>query len=117
MNVSRNLGGTFGISLVQTMLAQRLQVHQSQYVETLNPLHPTYTATIDHMARILPQHGLSQATAGKAAVAEFYQQLVQQMSMLSYIDVFHTLMVLVFAALPLVLLMRSSDKKARPGAA
>ena len=42
MNVSRNLGGTFGISLVQTMLARQSQVHQAQYVESLNPLNPNY---------------------------------------------------------------------------
>jgi DHA2 family multidrug resistance protein len=32
MNMSRNMGGTFGISFVQTMLARRAQVHQAQYV-------------------------------------------------------------------------------------
>ncbi|SJZ83410.1 MFS transporter, DHA2 family, multidrug resistance protein [Enhydrobacter aerosaccus] len=106
LNVSRNLGGTFGISLVQTMLARRSQVHQSQYVESLNPLNPNYASGIDHMTHVLMNQGLSHAQAAKAAIAQFYQTLGQQMNMLSYIDVFHVLMLVVLAATPLVLLMQ-----------
>jgi DHA2 family multidrug resistance protein len=112
LNVSRNLGGTFGISLVQTMLARREQVHQSQYVETLNPLNHNYASAIDHMTHVLMNHGLSPADAAKAAVAQLYKTLGQQMDMLSYIDVFHVLMVMVFATLPLVLLMQKPKKGA-----
>ena len=61
MNVSRNLGGTFGISLVQTMLARQSQVHQSQYVESLNPLNPNYTKALSGIARQLAANGISQA--------------------------------------------------------
>lgn len=42
LNAARNLGGTFGISLVQTMLARESQIHQARYAETLNPLNPNY---------------------------------------------------------------------------
>ncbi|MBV8394293.1 MAG: DHA2 family efflux MFS transporter permease subunit [Alphaproteobacteria bacterium] len=110
MNVSRNLGGTFGISLVQTMLARQSQVHQSQYVETLNPLNPNYASGIDRITQALMNQGLSQADAARAAVAQLYRTLGQQMAMLSYIDVFHVLMIMVFAALPLVFLMRKPEK-------
>ena len=53
MNVSRNLGGTLGISFAQTMLARQAQVHQAQYVETLNPLNPNYSQAMSGIA-----HGL-----------------------------------------------------------
>src|SRR3546814_10366502 len=43
LNVFRNLGGTFGISVSQTLLAGYQQVHQSYLVERLNPLDPNYT--------------------------------------------------------------------------
>jgi DHA2 family multidrug resistance protein len=112
MNVARNLGGTFGISLVQTMLARQQQVHQSQYVETLNPLNPNYVSGIAHMTRLLMDQGLSQANAGRAAIAQLYRGLGVQASMLSYIDVFHVLMIMVFASLPLVLIMQKPKKGA-----
>jgi len=106
MNVSRNLGGTFGISLVQTMLARQAQIHQAHYVETLNPLNPSYALNINRMTHALMDQGLPQAAAARAAVAQLYRTLGLQASMLSYIDVFHVLMIIVFATLPLVLLMR-----------
>ncbi|HEY2009946.1 MAG TPA: DHA2 family efflux MFS transporter permease subunit [Rhizomicrobium sp.] len=117
MNVSRNLGGTFGISLVQTMLARRSQVHQSQYVESLNPLNPNYVAGLSRTARELMANGLSQAEANRAATAQLYRGLGQQAQMLSYIDVFHVLMWMVIVVLPLVLLLKKSDKQQDGGGA
>lgn len=110
MNVSRNLGGTFGISLVQTMLERRAQVHQAQYVESLNPLNPNYAAGIQNAAHVLMGQGVAQADALRAATAQLYQSLGQQAQMLSYIDVFHTLMWVIFAVIPLVVLMQKPKK-------
>ena len=110
MNVSRNLGGTFGISLVQTMLARQSQVHQSQYVETLNPLNSSYTSGISRITQALMANGLSKAEAGPAASAELYRILGKQAQMLSYIDVFHVLMWVVIAVLPLVLMLKKPAK-------
>lgn len=111
MNVSRNLGGTFGISLVQTMLARQGQVHQAQYVETLNPGNANYTAGVSQLAHALMANGLPRAQATQAATAQIYRELGRQAQMLSYIDVFHVLMWVVFAVLPLVLLLKKSDKQ------
>lgn len=112
LNVSRNLGGTFGISLVQTLLAQRAQVHQAQYVETLNPLNPNYAAGTQQIAQTLIAHGVPAAQAAKLASAELYRQLLQQSQMLSYVDAFHVLMIIVLCALPLVFLMHGAGRGA-----
>jgi DHA2 family multidrug resistance protein len=114
MNVSRNLGGTFGISMVQTLLTQRSQIHTAQYVETLNPLNPNYRTSIAETTQALINGGLSHAQAAKAATAVIYRHLQQQAAMLSYIDVFHLLMVIVVCTLPLVLLMRRPGKSGAP---
>jgi DHA2 family multidrug resistance protein len=114
MNAARNLGGTFGISLVQTMLARESQIHQARYVETLNPLNPNYANALNQTIHALMGQGMSQVDAARGAVAQLYRTLGQQASMLAYIDVFHTLMFLVFAAAPLVLLMRKSGKGGGP---
>lgn len=114
MNAARNLGGTFGISLVQTMLARESQIHQSRYAETLNPLNPNYEKAIAQATHALMAQGMSQFDAARGAVAQIYRALGQQASMLAYIDVFHTLMFLVFAAVPLVFLMRKSGKGGGP---
>ncbi|HEX4118898.1 MAG TPA: DHA2 family efflux MFS transporter permease subunit [Rhizomicrobium sp.] len=106
MNVARNLGGTFGISLVQTMLARQSQVHQAQYVESLNPLNPNYANGIHDFSNALMAQGFSPGDANVAATAELYRSLGRQAQMLSYIDIFHILMWIVFLVLPLVLLLQ-----------
>ncbi len=109
MNVARNLGGTIGISAVQTMLAQRAQFHQARLVEALNPLNPNYTQGLDQITRGLLGAGQSSVVAPNQALAQLYQIKGRQAQMLSYIDVFHVLMLVVFAAIPLLLLMQGGS--------
>jgi DHA2 family multidrug resistance protein len=112
MNVARNFGGTLGISSVQTMLAQRSQYHQAQLVETLNPLNPNYTDGIARMAQGLLSQGQSMVDASAQSAALLYSSLGRQAAMLAYIDVFHTLMLVVFGTIPLLLLLQGPKKGA-----
>ena len=104
LNVFRNLGGTLGISAVQTLLARRQQTHQSQLVENLNPLNPDYVTAVSQTTTGL--HGLG-AAAPQAALAQIYQQMQRQATMLSYIDVFWCLMVFVAVVLPSVWFLKA----------
>jgi DHA2 family multidrug resistance protein len=114
MNVSRNLGGTIGISFAQTMLARQSQVHQSQYVEGLNPLNPNYNNAIAGIAHGLQGQGLSAGAAHQAAGAVLYETLQQQVAMLSYIDIFHVMMWMVIVCLPLIFFLRAPKAGAAP---
>ncbi|HEY1561726.1 MAG TPA: DHA2 family efflux MFS transporter permease subunit [Caulobacteraceae bacterium] len=113
MNVARNLGGTVGIASVQTMLAQRAQWHQARLVEGLNPLNPNYVQGLANAVRQLQGVGQSTLNAQQLALANLYRDVQRQAQMLAYIDVFHTLMVVVLVCVPLVLIMRGRP----PGAA
>jgi DHA2 family multidrug resistance protein len=106
MNVMRNLGGSIGISMVQTLTQQRQQFHQARYAETLNPLNPSYTHGLNLMTQQLQAAGQPSSAAPGQALGMLYTHLGQQASMLSYIDAFHLLMVITFCALPLLLLMQ-----------
>jgi DHA2 family multidrug resistance protein len=117
MNVARNLGGTIGISSAQTLLAQRSQFHQARLVETLNPLNPNYVNGIQQTAHALMGAGATKAEATTQATALLYRSLGQQAQMLSYVDVFHSLMWVVFGSIPLLLLMRGGKPGADAGAA
>jgi DHA2 family multidrug resistance protein len=105
INISGNLGGTLGISFVQTMLARRAQYHQAQYAQLLNPMNPNYSSGLHHLTNALANR-LPQSEATKAALATVYRSLQQQASMLSYIDVFVMLSWLVIATIPLVIFIR-----------
>ncbi len=110
MNVMRNLGGSIGISIVQTLTQQRQQFHQARYVESLSPLNPNYVNGLNQMSQALQNAGQSATAAPQQALQQFYGHLGQQAGMLSYIDAFRLLMVLTFCCLPLILLMQ------KPGA-
>ena len=69
LNVARNLGGTIGISTVQTMLAQRSQFHQARLVETLNPLNQNYTGGLQQMGQTLQGQGQSAVDTTMQATA------------------------------------------------
>jgi DHA2 family multidrug resistance protein len=106
MNVVRNLGGSIGIAGIQALLAQRQQFHQARYVETLNPLNPNFNNAVQSLANNLASQGVPPEQSTTAAMAQIYRQLVRQTMMLSYIEAFHAMMIIIFAALPLVLLLR-----------
>ena len=132
LNVARNLGGTIGISPAQSFLQNQEQVHQSQMVEGLNPLNPSYNQGIGLITQQIAgrAHDLGQVAAsqmgvpyGQQATASgqgmmtasgvLYQQVQNQAAMLSYIDVFHVFMIVVLMIAPLALVLRP----AKPGAA
>jgi MFS transporter, DHA2 family, multidrug resistance protein len=111
MNVVRNLGGSIGIAGIQALLSQRQQFHQARYVETLNPLNPNYNEAVQSLANNLASQGVPPEQSTTAAIAEIYRQLVQQTTMLSYVEAFHVMMIIIFASLPLVLLLRRPQKR------
>jgi len=113
MNMVRNLGGSMGIGAVQTMLVERSQLHQARYVETLNPLNPNYNQGVDTISQALQAQGLPPSDATAAATAEIYRNLLQQATMISYVEVFYLMMIVIFCAMPLVLFMRGPAKGAQ----
>ena len=112
LNTLRNMGGSIGISMVQTLTAQREQFHQARYVETLNPLNPNYVNALNQTAAQLQANGQPAAAANQQALQRLYGQLNQQAAMLSYADAFHLLMFVTAGCLPLLMLMRPP----KPGA-
>ncbi|HEY1604352.1 MAG TPA: DHA2 family efflux MFS transporter permease subunit [Allosphingosinicella sp.] len=96
LNVSRNLGGSFGIAWAQTLLARREQFHQARLVEGLNPLNPDFSQAL-HGAQNLVTSGVDQMTG---AMAVIYQQVQQQATMLAFLDVFHAFAIFVLLVAP-----------------
>ncbi len=100
LNFFRNLGGAFGISLCQTLLARREQFHQDRLAEGLNGLNPVFASAVDA--------GMSAVGDRSRVLAVIYQEMQRQAAMLSYDEVFHILGMAVLGVLPLVLLLRVS---------
>lgn len=116
LNVFRNLGGTFGISLSQALLSVRTQEHQSNLVNHLNPLAPNYPSGLAAIQHALQNAGIAASQAGQLALGQLYRMVGKQAAMLGYLDVFRTLMLVTLFLTPVVLLLKSG-KGSEGGAA
>ncbi|HIJ63774.1 MAG TPA: DHA2 family efflux MFS transporter permease subunit [Rhodospirillaceae bacterium] len=104
VNVSRNLGGSFGISLVVTWLSRSAQEHQSILAGQATPASPAFRQWLDHLTGYLQVHG---GSGGEhRALAEIYGVIQQQAMMQAFIDDFRILGGIFLAVVPLVYLMR-----------
>ena len=109
INVARNLGGSMGVALAQTILAQRQQFHQSRLVEHIAPSDLGYQQTIDAMTRFFQAQGSNASDASSQAIAWVGQALQQQINLLAYIDVFWMLAVIGTVMIPLALIIKPID--------
>jgi DHA2 family multidrug resistance protein len=105
INVARNVGGSIGVSMAITVLAQRAQFHQARLTEHLVPSSPQYQEALQRAAAHFTAAGASQADAQRQAVGWVAQQVQAQSSLLSYIDVFWGFAVAVALLIPVALLL------------
>jgi DHA2 family multidrug resistance protein len=87
-NLARNLGGSFGISFVTTMLARRAQDHESVLAAHLSPYDPAFTDRLHQMAAQLSNEGESAGRASTEALAIVSSLVNQQANLLAFIDCF-----------------------------
>jgi DHA2 family multidrug resistance protein len=111
INLSRNIGGSVGISLVTTTLARRAQFHQSVMVAHLTPYDAHFMNTLRVLGHGFVASGASVATATRQAYAAIGGIVLQQSTLLAYIDNFWLLGMTALALVPFTFLM----KKSRPG--
>ncbi|MCK1722358.1 DHA2 family efflux MFS transporter permease subunit [Bradyrhizobium sp. 141] len=112
INVARNIGGSMGVALAQTVLAQRQQFHQSRLTEHTAPSDLGYQQTIDAMTRYFQSQGSNASDAASQALAWVGRTLQQQVDLLAYIDVFWTLAIIAVLMIPTAAVLRSIDLSA-----
>jgi DHA2 family multidrug resistance protein len=105
-NLLRNLGGSFGVAFVTTMLARRAQFHQVHLVQHLTPFSRNLQAVVPQISEVLRERGFASPLTGQGHLGVIYNELLRQASMLSFNDVFHILSIMMMLILPLVLLMK-----------
>ncbi len=111
-NLMRNLGGSFGIAMVSTLLVRRAQVHQVSMVSHLTPYDPVYQ---DQLATL--QHSLAaqsgSVTAQLQAHGLIYNTLLDQARLWAFVENFRLFGLLCLVCLPLVLLFKKVSRGKR----
>ena len=116
INLSRNLGGSFGIALLSTALARGSQTHQATLVEHVAVGDPGYLERVAVLEAHLVAQGTSPADALLQAQGIIARTLEDQAQTLAYIDCFGLLALIFIALLPVVFLLGSGtpDRRAVP---
>lgn len=110
-NLLRNLGGSFGVAFITTMLARRAQFHQVHLVEHLSPFDRNFQIALPQISQMLQQKGFIPSLPDQGSLGLIYGEVIKQASVLSFNDAFYLLSTMMMLILPLVLLM----KKGREG--
>src|SRR5215207_3445777 len=101
LNLSRNIGGSVGISVVSAQLVRMSQVAHADIASTITEQTiPTMDPTI--LQTIAPQ--------GATAIAVINAEVTRQAVFIAYLDDFKLMMIVTFAVLPLLLLMRRGQQ-------
>ncbi|WP_172327055.1 DHA2 family efflux MFS transporter permease subunit [Mangrovicoccus sp. HB161399] len=111
-NLTRNLGGAVGLAIINTVLSHRRAFHYERLSEHVTWTNPEALSQLQSMAANNAAHGLDASTA---ALSQMRGIVVEQASVMSFIDVFalFTFLFLGLAAMTLML-QKPKDRAAAP---
>jgi MFS transporter, DHA2 family, multidrug resistance protein len=96
-SLSRNLGSSIGISIVETMLTRNTQTAHASLAAHVSPFSSVVRA---HMPGGVP---------GVRGLAALNAEVTQQATMIAYLDNFKMMLWLCLLAIPLVLFLRKGE--------
>jgi DHA2 family multidrug resistance protein len=111
INLMRNLGGSVGVSVAQTMLDRRGQLHTSRLVENVTVYNPMFRTAIRKLGGTMLDLTANPAYNPTPALGRLYANVLRQSQMLAYLDVFKVMAIGAFIMVPLTFLL----KKSKPG--
>jgi DHA2 family multidrug resistance protein len=100
----RNLGSAIGISVVNTMLVRRVEVHRTYLVQGMTDSSTQFSEAIHTRASLLRTFGDSHTNAIVRSLGLLNIEVNRQATMLTYADCFRMLMWVSVALSPLALL-------------
>ena len=115
VNLARNVGGSVGISIIETMLDRRSQKHQSDLASHLTSSSPAFQNQLSSLSNAMVQMGYSAADASQRAYSTIYQQVQRQAAALAYNDVIFAFALACAMMVPLAFFMQKNKPGGGPG--
>jgi DHA2 family multidrug resistance protein len=112
-SLSRNLGGSIGISLLANYVFRHQQIHQAHLAENLSPTHKPYTNMLADYAHTIFSAGQTMATATAQATGRIYRELGHQAAILAYDDAFRLMSLIMIALVVVAFIMPHNDPRKR----
>jgi DHA2 family multidrug resistance protein len=115
-NLLRNLGGSFGVAFIATVLARRSQTHQNFLAEHVTPYNPEFQYSYEQLRQWLELHRPDLAL-GDGPLVLLAREVARQAAMMAFNDSFWMLAWIAASMLPLVFLLKRSGDGLAPGPA
>jgi DHA2 family multidrug resistance protein len=116
-NMMRNIGGAFGIALLQTFLTKREQFHSNVISQSVGLTDPATTKRLNDLQHYFMTHGVPDpAAAWHKAVVTIGSIVRQQSFIMGFSDTFYLLGVALVIALLSSLLLKATGKLSGAGA-
>jgi len=114
-NLVRQLGGSFGIAIIATLLERRQALAAADLGRNLNLYNPAFLNRYTALVQGLTARGVTQSEAGQKALALLNGLVQKQAAVISFEHAFTIIGLLFVITLPLIFLLRSR-KQALPTA-
>ena len=115
-NLTRQLGGTFGIAVLTVVLEHQRAVHRSQLLEHLGSTNPMVWQHLLRLRQFLAIRETGLGSGDQQALEILSRQVDLQASLLAFGDVFRLVALVFLLAIPLVLLLgRPEQSRSAPG--
>ncbi len=106
ITTAAGLGGSFGIALLTTLLANNTRYHVGVLSAQASNYNPNYVGWMERTTQSLQNAGLTAVEAAGKAQGIMFAEIHRQGLMLAFIDVFYYMMILVICAIPLIFLFK-----------
>jgi len=107
-NLLRNIGGSIGISIVNTIVVRHEQLHRNELAASLTSGRVEVQGAVAGIQQYLGAQGASATTATQQAYGLLDHTLTAQSRLWSYVDDFRYMALVCFACVPIVFLLKKS---------
>jgi DHA2 family multidrug resistance protein len=112
-NLLRNLGGSFGIASVATLLDRFQQAHLNLLVSHITPYSSQAAQAWEGATVRMWLHGIPLATAQRQGYAAVWGAMQRQAAILTFLDIFRLLALIFVVLIPFVLIMKKPAKPSK----
>jgi MFS transporter, DHA2 family, multidrug resistance protein len=116
-SLTRQLGGSIGVALLTTLLAQRQAFHRNVLIERIGASDPLVMERLAALRGAFSGKGFSFEEAQRRALSVLDHAVGVQAMVMSFADTFSATAILIAVFLPLVFLLGKGQKAAPAGAA
>ena len=111
INLSRQLGGSFGIAVLSTYVTKHMAVHRADLVTNIYPGNPLFDQRYQGLVSGMMSHGASTLDAQHRALTIIDGMVMRQASMLAYNDAWWLILICFALVAPAVFLLHKPGGK------